>query len=127
LVAASIDFEGCGPIPDIMYKGMLSNSTERIKLKNSLEDTTNIPPTNDNTRRKQYSSKYFFNWSVLELETNSNENRELDTRRNLIILVVGLFSKVAFKYRPSCVLNINKIERIAPATNIALLTTLLPS
>ena len=88
-------------MPDIMYKGMLSSSTERIKLKNSLEDMTHIPPTSDNTKRKQYSSKYFFNWSVFALEINNSENKEPDIRRNLIIFVVGLFSNVAFKYRPS--------------------------
>ena len=92
-----IDFFELGPIAEIKYMGILSISKDIIIVKNSLDDTTIIPPTSDRISKKQYSLKKFLNCSDFEFEIKRRLKSVPETRSTLIVFVKALFSKVSFK------------------------------
>ena len=60
--------------------GILSISKDIIIVKNSLDDTTIIPPTSDRISKKQYSLKKFLNCSDFEFEIKRRLKSVPETR-----------------------------------------------
>ena len=84
-------------IKPIKKIGILKISNDIISVRNSLDDTTIIPPTNDRMTRKEYSLKNFLNSSALLFDIIKRPKSVPKTNSIFILLVISLFSKELFK------------------------------